>query len=127
MAEVKRFRPLGSSRVGRSLGDDSEPDSGKDSFLLPKSKVVKRFRLEAKKRKTRCDKKHNFPLRCSKSLWGEVEQLSINCGGLHVGASLNVICNKLLQHGLADQDIVQRILHEFPGDDRMIVVRTWGD
>lgn len=128
MPSVKRFRPLGSSRSVSSSSNNSDSvvvDSVKDSLLQPKHKVVKRFKLESKKRKTRSDKKHKFQLRCAEPLWGQVEQLSMNCGGLKVGASLNVICNRLLQYALEDPEIVKRILNEFPGDDRMIVVRTW--
>lgn len=125
MPVVRRFRALGQIRKVENVS--SEEDLHEVQPVKRDPKVVRRFESQHDTRKIRKDGVHHFPLRAKYELWDSIEQLSLNCGGQSKGASLNVICCKLMAEALKDELIVKQILKEFPGSSRYILVRSWRD
>lgn len=123
MPVVRRFRTLG--QVRKDVSDSSVEKVVEVQKMKSDSRSVKRFESQLGSRKVRKDKKHHFPLRVGYEIWDKVDELSLACGSLSKGASLNVICVKLLSYALDDELIVKRILKEFPGNDRYVLVRSW--
>lgn len=113
MPEVKRFRTLGQMRHKEPSSPPPEPE---------KTKVIRRV----KPRKIRSDKKHRFTLRIAEKPWAKLRELSLNCGGSAKGASYNVICNKLIEHALANDEIVKKIISEYPAGSAVVMIRPWG-
>ena len=112
---VKRFRTLGQLREV----DPNRSVESKESIVMPASSPP------ALTRKSRSDKKHQYPLRMGLSLWGNITELNLNCQGLESGPSLNeTLCN-LLESALDDEGIVNRLKNKFPERDQIVIVRSW--
>lgn len=125
MPVVRRFRALGQIRKVEDISSEEELHEVQQVKRDPK--IVRRFESQHGLRKVRKDGVHHFPLRVKYELWDRVEQISLDCGSQAKGASLNVICCKLIAAALNDELIVKEIIKEFPGSNRYILIRSWRD
>lgn len=115
---VKRFRTLGQVRqkVVTELSVVESEGVLKDDLLV---------RSESKVRKTRVDKKHQYPLRLVNSFWRRIMELNLYCKGMSSGPSLNETIFDLLESALDDEAIVKRVMSKYPDRDQLVIVRSW--
>jgi len=85
---------------------------------------IRRFPKEDKV--YRRDRKHRYSLRVPLTLWTEIQELHINCGGSRAGASYNSLLEQLIRKALADPRIVSEIMRRYPEKPELIKIRTWG-
>lgn len=116
---VKRFRTLGQLRQV----DPNRVVSNSESLVAPSS--IKEESGSALSRKTRLDKKHQYPLRSELSLWKKIIDLNFNCKGLVSGPSLNETICDLLEISLSDEAVVNLIKNKFPDRNQIVIVRSW--
>lgn len=114
---VKRFRTLGQLQK-RVVSESSIIDSSE--VVSVQSPVVSVSKI----RKTRIDKKHQYPLRVVTPFWSRITNLNLNCRGVESGPSLNETLCDLLESALDDEGIMKCIMSKYPDRD-IVIVHSW--
>lgn len=115
---VKRFRTLG--QIQKKVIPEFSLVASSEVMTVGPVVVT-----DSKVRKTRIDKKHQYPLRLVTPFWRRITGFNMNCQGMDSGPSLNETLFDLLEAALDDEGIVNRILSKYPDREQLVIVRSW--